>query len=109
MIYRAIHKYAPMSSRKIRVFADLIRGKQVSQALSLLSCYPNRGARLIEAVLASAIANAEDRNTGRHLDTLEIMEVRVDSAPFSKRFRPKARGSSSIYLKRASHITVEIG
>ncbi|MGL4944377.1 MAG: 50S ribosomal protein L22 [Thermoguttaceae bacterium] len=108
MEYRAIHKHAPMSSRKIRVFADLIRGKQVSEAIALLNCYPNRGARLVEAVLISAKANAEDRHV-MHVDELCVLDVRVDASAFSKRWRPKARGSSTVYLKRTSHITVIVG
>ena len=97
-----------MSARKIRPFADLVRGKFADEALELLACYPNRGARFIEKVIQSAVKNAEDRRASR-LDELEIVEIRVDSGPTAKRFRPKSRGSSSIYLKRMSHITVVVG
>ncbi len=97
-----------MSSRKIRPFADLVRGKFADEALDLLACYPNRGARFIEKVIISAVKNAEDRRAP-HVEDLEIVEIRVDSGPIAKRFRPKSRGSSSIYLKRMSHITVVVG
>ena len=97
-----------MSARKIRPFADLVRGKFADEALELLACYPNRGARFIEKVIHSAVKNAEDRRAA-NLDELEIVEIRIDGGPMMKRFRPKSRGSSSIYLKRMSHITVVVG
>ena len=106
--YRAKHRYAQMSARKIRPFADLVRGKFADEALELLACYPSRGARLIEAVIKSAIANAEDQRA-QNVANLEIVDIWIDGGPMSRRFRPKARGSSSIYLKRTSHITVAVG
>lgn len=106
--YRAIYRRVPMSARKIRPFADLIRGKNAGDALNLLECYPNRGAMFIKQVLASAVKNARDRNASNP-DDLDVLEVFVDGGPSAKRFRPKSRGSSSVYLKRTSHITVIIG
>jgi len=97
-----------MSPRKIRPIADLVRGKFADEALELLACYPNRGARLLEVVIKSAVANAEDQRA-QNLADLEIVDIRVDGGPMARRFRPKARGSSSIYHKRSSHITVVIG
>ena len=58
--YRAQHKFAQISAQKVRVFADLIRGKYADEAMTLLQCYPNRGARMLEKVLKSAMHNAED-------------------------------------------------
>ena len=107
-LYQAKHRYAQMSAQKIRPFADLVRGKFADEALELLACYPNRGARLIEAVLKSAISNAEDLRA-QNIAGLEVMNIRIDGGPMARRFRPKARGSSSVYHKRTSHITVEIG
>lgn len=106
--YQAQHCYAQMSARKIRPFADLVRGKFADEALELLACYPNRGARLIEAVIKSAMANAEDRRA-KNIADLEVLDIRIDGGPMSRRFRPKARGSSSTYLKRTAHITVIVG
>ena len=106
--YLAKHRYAQMSARKIRPFADLVRGKFADEALELLACYPNRGARLIEAVIKSAIANAEDQRA-QNVANLEIVDIRIDGGPMARRFRPKARGSSSVYFKRSSHITVVVG
>ena len=105
--YVAKHRYAQMSARKIRPLADLVRGKFADEALDLLACYPNRGARLIEAVIKSAIANAEDLRA-QNIANLEIVDIRIDGGPMARRFRPKARGSSSTYFKRSAHITVVI-
>lgn len=107
MGYLATHRYAQISPRKVRVFADLVRGMFADEALELLGCYPNRGARLLECVIRSALANAEDKREPR-LRYLTIEDVRVDSGPTSKRWKPKARGSSAIYTKRSSHISVEL-
>jgi large subunit ribosomal protein L22 len=106
--YQAKLRYAAMSARKIRPYADLVRGKFVDEALEILSCYPSRGARLIEQVINSAKHNAEDRRA-TNLADLEVLEIRIDGGPMASRFRPKARGSSSVYLKRTSHITVVVG
>ena len=97
-----------MSAQKIRPFADLVRGKYADEARDLLKCYPNRGARLVEAVLKSAMANAEDLNVADP-ESLVVMEVRIDGGPMIKRFRPKSRGMSSVIKKRMSHITVTLG
>lgn len=106
--YTAKLKFAQMSARKIRPLADLVRGKFADEALELLACYPNRGARLIENVIKSAVANALDRHA-TNIHDLEIVEIRIDGGPSARRFRPKSRGSSSIYLKRMAHITVVVG
>ena len=106
--YTAKHKFAVMSAQKVRPFANLIRGKYADDAMDLLSCYPNRGARLIEATLKSAMANAEIQNSPDP-ENLTIVDVRVDGGPIIKRFRPKSRGMSSLIKKRMCHITVVLG
>ncbi|MBQ9372325.1 MAG: 50S ribosomal protein L22 [Thermoguttaceae bacterium] len=103
--YTAIHKYAPISAQKVRVFADLIRGKYADEAMTLLECYPNRGARMLEKVLKSAMHNAEDLRAPA-LDDLRVAEVRVDGGPMQRRFRPGSRGASRIFVHRSSHISV---
>ncbi len=105
MSYIAKHRFAQISPRKVRVFADLIRGKFADEALEILSCYPNRGARLFESVIRSAMHNAEDLRES-NIKYLTISDVRVDSGPYSKRWRPKSRGSSTVIMKRTSHLTV---
>ncbi|MHB8897233.1 MAG: 50S ribosomal protein L22 [Thermoguttaceae bacterium] len=107
MAYEAKHRYARISPRKVRAFADLIRGKSADEALNILRYHPNRGARMLEKVLQSALANAEDRRA-RNLGGLQVIDVRVDGGPMFKRLRPKARGMSAIIKKRMSHITVAL-
>ena len=106
--YLAKHRYAQMSAQKIRAYADLVRGKFADEALELLSCYPSRGAKLVAAVIKSALANAEDQRA-QNIANLEVIDVRIDGGPMSRRFRPISRGSSSILLKRTAHITVIVG
>ncbi len=107
MEYTAKHRYADMNARKIRQFADLIRGRQADEAIELLSFYPNKGARLLEQVVQSAIGNAEDRGA-RQRDELIVTESRVDGAPTMKRFMPRARGSAFPIKRRYSHIIVTL-
>jgi large subunit ribosomal protein L22 len=107
MDYKAIHRFADVGPRKIRLFADLIRGKNVDEALQLLAFYPNRGAKLLRAVVQSAYGNAE------HLecpdpDGLVVRECRVDGAPTFKRIQPRARGTAFGILRRMSHIVVTL-
>jgi large subunit ribosomal protein L22 len=107
MAYEAKHRYARISPRKVRLFADLIRGKSADQALDILRYHPNRGARMLEKVLKSALANAEDRRAP-NLGGLQVVEVRVDGGPMFKRLKPKARGMAAIIKKRMSHISIAL-
>src|SRR5215510_10038027 len=91
--FKALHKYADMSPRKIRPFATLIRGRIADEALELLRFLPNKSARLLEAVLKSAIGNAEDRGAA-DIDELVVAESRVDGGPIMKRIMPRARGTA---------------
>ena|ERR1043166_3753195 len=107
MEYRAKLRYADMAARKVRPFADLIRGKAADEALEVLRFYPNKAARLLEAVLKSALGNAEDRGA-RDLDDLIVSESRVDGAPMMKRIMPRARGSASPIKRRYAHVIVAV-
>jgi len=107
MAYEASHRFARISARKVRPLADLIRGKAADDALDILRYQPQRGARLLEKVLQSAMANAEDRRAP-NLQHLTVVGVTVDEGPMFKRMRPKARGMSSIIMKRMSHIHVAL-
>ena len=107
MAYKAVHRFARISPRKVRPLADLIRGKFADDALNILRYQPHRGARMLEKVLKSALANAEDRRaTG--LGELVVAEVRVDSGPMVRRMQPKARGMASVIKRRMSHIRVAL-
>ncbi|HJZ94467.1 MAG TPA: 50S ribosomal protein L22 [Gemmataceae bacterium] len=108
MEYRASHRFADMSARKVRPFADLIRGKSVDEALQLLRFVPNRGARLVETVLKSAMGNAEDRGA-RDPEDLIVTEARIDDGPMFKRIMPRARGTAYMILRRLCHVRVAIG
>src|SRR5207245_5798771 len=105
MDYKASHRFADMSARKIRPFASLIRGRRADEALEALRFFPNKSARLLEQVLKSALGNAEDRGA-RDLDDLLISESRVDGGPMVKRIQPRARGSAYTIKRRWSHIHI---
>ena len=107
MAYEAVHRFARISPRKVRPLADMIRGKFADEALDYLRYQPHRGARLLEKVLKSALANAEDRRAP-NLQHLIVVDVRVDGGPMFRRMRPKARGMASIIKKRMSHIQVSL-
>ncbi len=105
MEYRAIHRWADMSARKVRPFAALIRNRPVDEAMELLQFLPNKSARLLEAVLKSAVGNAEDKGA-RNVEDLVIVESRVDDGPYMKRIQPRARGTAYQIKRRYSHIHV---
>jgi len=107
MAYEAAHRFARISPRKVRPLADMIRGKRADEALDVLRYQPQRGARMLEKVLKSALANAEDRRA-TNLKALVVVDARVDQGPMFKRLRPKARGMSAIIKKRTSHIRVAV-
>jgi large subunit ribosomal protein L22 len=107
MKYTAKHRFADVSARKIRLFADLVRGKNVDDALQLLRFYPNRGAKLLMAVIESAYGNAEDQECPDP-DDLIVKECRVDGAPMFKRIQPRARGTAFQIKRRMSHIIVAL-
>ena len=107
MIYNAKHRYSDVAPRKMRPFAQLVRGKNADEAVELLKFLPNRGARMIEAVIKSALGNAEDKGC-RHLDDLVVTECRIDGAPMFKRIRPRARGTAFGIKRRMAHIIVTL-
>ena len=107
MIYRAKHRHADVAPRKMRPLASMIRGMNVDEAIEALRFMPNRGARLIEAVVKSAIGNAEDQGC-RNLEDLVVTEVRIDGGPMFKRIRPRARGTAFGIKRRLAHIVVAV-
>jgi large subunit ribosomal protein L22 len=102
---RAVAKFVRISPRKIRLVMDQVRGKQVGEALNMLSFAPQRGARILKKLVNSAIANAE-QNTGVDVDSLYVMRVYADEGPTLKRWRPRAQGRATSIRKRTSHLTV---
>ena len=102
---RAVAKFIRISPRKIRLVMDQVRGKQVGEALNMLSFAPQRGAGILKKLVNSAIANAE-QNTGVDVDSLYIIRVYADEGPTLKRWRPRAQGRATSIRKRTSHLTV---
>ncbi|MEJ8751776.1 50S ribosomal protein L22 [Mediannikoviicoccus vaginalis] len=107
MEVRAISKYERISPLKVNFICKEIRGKNVDEALAILKFTPKKGARLLEKVLKSAIANAE-HNFNLDRDELIVAHAYANQAPVMKRWRPKAKGSAYPILKRSSHIGVVV-
>jgi large subunit ribosomal protein L22 len=106
MAWSAKHRYARISARKVRLIADLIRGRGVQDALNLMKFSPNRAAVMVSKVLTSAIANANEAEA--NVENLIVDRAFVDEGPTIKRFQPKDRGKALPILKRTSHITVVV-
>ena len=98
-------KYLKISPRKARLVADLIKGLSTNEAEAQLLILPNRASGPILKLLRSAIANAKN-NQKLNPDRLWIKDIRVDIGPRQKRWRTRARGSSSMIEKKSSHITL---
>lgn len=105
MEVKASSRYVRISPRKVRIVIDLIRGKSVNEALSLLKYVPKRASVPIAKVIKSAAANAE-HNYKLDKDALVISQAYVDEGPTMKRYHPRQRGQAFPILKRTSHITV---
>jgi len=104
---KAILKNYRQSPRKVRLLADLVRGKSAAEALTTLRFVDKRAAGPFTKVIESAIANAKQQEA--NVEKLFIKSVQVNKAPTLKRFMPRARGSASRINKRNSHISVELG
>ncbi len=102
---RATLKYARISSRKVKIVADLIRGKDVDEALAIVKFTQKSASEIIEKLLNSAIANAEN-NHDMSRENLYIAEIYANQGPTLKRIRPAAKGSAVRIRKRTSHITI---
>ena len=109
-VYRASLKSVRISPRKVRLVADLVRGKNVVHALGILDNLPKRSSPVVKNLLKSAIANAEQANaTGFDVDSLKVKVIYVDPGPTLKRYRPRAMGRASPRRKRTSKITLMVG
>ena len=98
-------KYARISSRKVKIVADLIRGKNVEEALAIVKFTPKASSAIIEKLLKSAIANAENNHGMKH-ENLYVAEIYANQGPTLRRIRPAAKGSAVRIRKRTSHITI---
>lgn len=100
-------RFARISARKVKIVADLIRGKKVDEALAIVKFTPKASSEVIEKLLKSAIANAEN-NHGMNRGNLEVSEIYANQGPTMKRIRPAAKGSAVRIRKRTSHITIKL-
>ncbi|KYG89951.1 MULTISPECIES: 50S ribosomal protein L22 [Bacillales] len=104
---KAIARTVRIAPRKVRLVVDLIRGKQIGEAVAILRHTPKAASPVVEKVLKSAVANAE-HNYELDVNNLVVSEIFVDEGPTLKRFRPRAQGRASAINKRTSHITVVV-
>ncbi len=102
---KAMLRYARISSRKVKIVIDLIRNKKVSEALAILKAVPKGASPIVEKLLKSAIANAEN-NHNMSADELVVAEAYANQGPTLKRIIPRAQGRATRIRKRTSHITV---
>ena len=102
---RAILKYERISARKVKIVIDTIKNKNVSEALAILKTTPKAASPIVEKLLKSAIANAEN-NHNMNVDELVVSEAFANQGPTLKRIMPRAQGRANRIRKRTSHITV---
>ncbi|AKL97049.1 50S ribosomal protein L22 [Clostridium aceticum] len=102
---KAIAKFVRIAPRKAQQVVDLVRGKKVDEALAILKYTPKAAAPIVEKVVKSALANAEN-NYSMDRDSLYVAEIYADQGPTMKRFRPRAMGRATTIRKRTSHIGV---
>ena len=108
MAHTAKHNFARIAPRKARLVMDLIRGRQVDDALSVLQFSKKRAAVMVSKVVKSAVANYHEQETAPGQNTLIISEARVDGGPIIKRFQPKDRGKAHSIMKRTSHLIIAV-
>jgi len=102
---KAVARYIRISPQKARLVADVIRGRNVEDAINTLRFMPKKGARILRKIVESAVANAGQNET-IDVDTLYVKRIFIDGGPMLKRMRPRAMGRANRILKRTSHITI---
>lgn len=106
MKWSATHKYARISERKARLVVNMIRGKSCDEAAALLRFTHKRASHMVDRVLKSAMANANEQEA--NMSRLVVGGGYVDEGPIIKRFRPKDRGRAHPIQKRTCHITIAV-
>ena len=98
----------PISPRKMRLVADLLRGKEVGHALNILKFNPRHAAKYLEKLLLSALSNWQLKNESKSIESTDIFvnEIRVDGGRMLKRLRPAPQGRAHRIRKRSNHVTV---
>jgi len=105
---RATLRYMKASPQKVRLVADLIRGKKVDEAISILRFVKRHSAKDLEKLLRSAIANAENSEAGVDADDLVVSKIYVNEGPREKRIQPAPMGRAYRIQKRKAHVTVHV-
>jgi len=106
---RAILRNVRVAPRKARLVANLVRGRDVPEAIEMLSFTQKKSAPILRKLIESAVANAEHNDDVSDLDGMFIEVVTVDEGPRLRRWRPRAQGRATRILKKTSHITVILG
>ena len=107
MPFQAKHRFARIAPRKARLLMNLIRGRDVDDAITMLRFSKQRASGMIEKVVRSAVANAAEQEVGSR-NTLYVAKAWVDPGPVIKRFQPKDRGKAYSIMKRTSHLVVTL-
>jgi large subunit ribosomal protein L22 len=108
MPFTAKHRFARISPRKARLLMNLVRGRDVDDAINLLKFAKQRSSGMIEKVIRSAVANANEQEVAPSRNTLYVAQAWVDPGPVIKRFQPKDRGKAYSIKKRTSHLVVTL-
>jgi len=108
-VSRAKLRYIRVSPQKARLVADIVRGKDVDEALRVLKFTRKKSAPIIGKLVSSALANATVTDPSVDVDQLFVKTICVDGGPTLRRFLPRAHGRATRIIKRTSHITVELG
>ena len=107
MAANAVVRHVRMSPRKMRIIANMVRGKRVDEAMGLLKVLPKKAAYVIRKLLISAVANAEHQGE-QDVDTLKITYLAVDPGPVLKRWLPRAMGRANRVNHRTSHVSITV-
>ena len=106
--FKASHRYARIAPRKARLIMDLVRGRDVDDAITMLRFAKQRASGMIEKVIRSAVANATEQDVAAKRNALYVQSAWVDPGPIIKRFQPKDRGKAYSIKRRTSHLVVTI-
>jgi large subunit ribosomal protein L22 len=108
MEVKSISKNTGISARKMKLIVDLVRGRSVNDALTILKFTPSPHARLVAKVVKAAASDAE-KVYNLNIDDLKVVKIHADEATTLRRFRARSRGRASTIRRRSSHITVVVG
>ena len=108
MAFESKHRFARIAPRKARLLMDMVRGRDVDDAITLLRFSKQRASGMIEKVIRTAVANASEQDTTNRRNAFYVAKAHVDPGPVIKRFQPKDRGKAYSIMKRTSHLVVAI-